>query len=84
MDERAVPMQCTTSLNGQDAGPGDTPFGVSSRLGIRQRSLVCLLLHCFHFLSIFWERNGGCSGVCIVLHSILGQATHQTMPVNTP
>ena len=51
---------------------------------IHQRSLLCLFLHCFHYLSVFGEGNGGCSGVCIVPRGMLGEVTHQTVPNKAP
>ena len=64
------------NLNGWDAKLGNGPFGASPGLGECQRSLVCLLLHCFRLLGFFMEGKGGCSEVRIVPHGMLGRAMH--------
>ena len=61
----AVAMQCIASLNGQDVGPGNMLKGTSPGPGICQRSLVCLFLLSFHFLSIFGEGNEGVVGFAL-------------------
>ena len=47
---------------------------------------ICLYVFSFvvFIRSAFLGRNGGCSGVCIVLLAILGGVTPQTAIVNTP
>ena len=46
---------------------------------------LCMsFLSFFHFLRIFVEGNGWCSGACIVPCVMLGGATHQTATLNTP
>ena len=56
-------LALSASLNRQDGGPSDAPFGTSPSLGECQRWLSCLLLHWFHLLSNFVKGNG-CSGFC--------------------
>ena len=75
---------CTAPNELPNAGPGDAPKGASPGLGGGQRLPLCLLLHCFRLLSISWEGDGGCSGVCSVPHAMLHGATHRTAPVNAP
>ena len=84
MNMRAVAMQCNASLHGQDTGLGDTSEGTSPGPSVCQRSLVCFSLHCFHLLSIFWEGNGGCSGVCIMPRGMLGEVTQQIASIKAP
>ena len=45
---------------------------------------LCAFLHCFYSFNILGEGNGGCSGVCIVLHGMLREVTQRTVPVKTP
>ena len=79
----------TPPMSRQMLRQGDAPKGASPSLGVPQRSLVCLFLHCFHLLSIFGKEMGGVVGFALYrVLCLVGRCTklhlltfHETFPL---
>ena len=84
MNTKVEAMQCSATFMGETLGEGMLLLAHRLALAYANVRLYVVPLHCFRLYSILGEENGGCRGVCIVPHGMLGEVTQRTVLVKTP